>query len=83
VRVVITRDAWLRVTVDGVQQFSGTLPSGSARQWTGRRTVRIRTGRADAVSVTVNGADLGLMQMGTDLIVEKEWDRTGAERVIR
>jgi cytoskeletal protein RodZ len=83
VKVVTTRDAWLRVTVDGVQQFSGTLPSGSTRQWTGRRTVRIRTGRADAVSVTVNNANLGLMQLGTDLIVEKEWDRTGAERVIR
>ncbi|MFL5735400.1 MAG: RodZ domain-containing protein [Chloroflexia bacterium] len=83
VKAVTTRDAWMRVMVDGAQQFSGTVPSGSTRQWTGKRTVRIRTGRADAVNVTVNGANLGLMQLGTDLIVEKEWDRTGAEKVIR
>jgi cytoskeleton protein RodZ len=83
VKVATTRDAWMRVLVDGVQQFSGTLPSGSSRQWIGKRTVRIRTGRADAVNVTVNGGNLGLMQLGTDLIVEKEWDRSGAERVIR
>jgi cytoskeleton protein RodZ len=83
VKVDTTRDAWLRVLVDGVQQFSGTLPRGATRQWTGKNTVRIRTGRADSVRVTVNGADIGTMQIGSGLIVEKEWDRTGKERVIR
>jgi transcriptional regulator with XRE-family HTH domain len=83
VKIVTSRDAWMRVLVDGVQQFSGTLPSGTTREWTGKDRVRIRTGRADSVTVAVNGADRGLMTVGTSLIVEKEWDRAGTERLIR
>jgi transcriptional regulator with XRE-family HTH domain len=83
VKIVTTRDAWLRVLVDGVQQYNGTLPRGSTRQWTGRNTIRIRTGRADSVQVTVNGKDLGFMGTRNNLIVEKEWNRTGAERIIQ
>jgi cytoskeletal protein RodZ len=85
VQIVTTRDAWMRVLVDGVQRFSGTLPSGTTREWTGNTLIRIRTGRADSVRVTVNGANLGLMQpvQGGSLIVEKEWDRAGTEKLIR
>jgi cytoskeleton protein RodZ len=83
VKVVTTRDAWMRVLVDGVQQFSGTLPKGASRQWTGRNTVRIRTGRADSVQVIVNGADKGLMGDRNNLIVEKEWNPAGEERIIQ
>lgn len=82
VKVVTTRDAWLRVLVDGVQQYNGTLPKGSTRQWTGDEIIRIRTGRADSVQVTVNGEDIGLMGDPDNLIVEKEWDRSSQERVI-
>jgi cytoskeleton protein RodZ len=82
VKVVTTRDAWMRVLVDGVQQYNGTLPKGSTRQWTGDDIIRIRTGRADSVQVTVNGEDIGLMGDPDNLIVEKEWDRSSQERVI-
>jgi cytoskeletal protein RodZ len=82
VKVVTTRDAWMRVLVDGVQQYNGTLPRGSTRQWTGDSIIRIRTGRADSVQVTVNGEDIGLMGDPDNLIVEKEWDRSSQERVI-
>lgn len=83
VKVTTTRDAWMQVLVDGVQQFSGTLPKGTNKQWTGSNTVRIRTGRADSVSVNINGADKGFMGDINNLIVEKEWNRSGAERVIQ
>jgi len=73
----------MRVLVDGVQQFSGTLPRGTTRQWTGKDKIRIRTGRADSVTVNVNGADKGLMMVSNSLIVEKEWDRAGNEKLIR
>ena len=82
VKVVTTRDAWMRVLVDGVQQYNGTLPKGSTRQWTGDDIIRIRTGRADSVQVTVNGEEIGLMGDPDNLIVEKEWDRSSQERVI-
>ncbi len=83
VKVATTgHDAWMRVLVDGVQQFSGTMPRNSTRQWTGKNTVRIRTGRADSVQVNVNGNDKGFMGTKDNLIVEKEWNRLGDERVI-
>lgn len=83
VQVDITRDAWMRVLVDGVQQYNGTLAKGSTRKWEGKRTVRIRTGRADSVTVTVNNSNRGLMGGPNSLIVEKEWSRDGTEKLIR
>ena len=80
---VTTRDAWLRVLVDGVQRYSGTLPAGTKRQWVGKNTVRIRTGRGDVVRVLVNGSDRGFMGTPDNLITEKEWNKTGAERIIQ
>lgn len=82
-RITTTRDAWMRVIVDGVQVYSGTLPKGTTRQWIGQNTVRIRTGRADSVRISVNGADLGLMGNPNNLIVEKQWDKSGNETVIQ
>lgn len=80
---ITTRDAWLRVLVDGVQRYSGTLPAGTTRQWTGKNTIRIRTGRADVVRVQINGADRGFMGTTQRLIVEKEWNKSGNETVIQ
>ncbi len=83
VQVDITRDAWMRVLVDGVQQYNGTLAKGSTRKWEGKRSVRIRTGRADSVTVTVNTSNRGLMGGPNNLIVEKEWSSDGTEKLIR
>jgi cytoskeleton protein RodZ len=83
VRVDTTRDAWMSVLVDGVQRFSGTLPKGATREWKGRNTIQVRTGRADSVRVTVNGADRGFMGAPGRNVVEKRWDKSGQETVIR
>lgn len=80
---VTTRDAWLRVLVDGVQRYSGTLPAGTTRQWTGKNTIRIRTGRGDVVRVSVNGSDRGYLGTPDNLITEKEWNKTGVEKIIQ
>lgn len=83
VNVSTTRDAWMRVLVDGVQKYNGTMAKGLSKQWTGKNTIQIRTGRADSVRVQVNGSDLGYMGTSNNLIVEKEWSKSGAERVIQ
>jgi cytoskeleton protein RodZ len=83
VKIVTTRDAWMSVQVDGVQQFSGTLAKGTTRHWKGRNTIQIRTGRADSVRVTVNGVEVGLMGTPNNLIVEKRWDKTGKETIVQ
>lgn len=80
---ITTKDAWLRVLVDGVQRYSGTLPAGTNRQWTGKNTIRIRTGRGDVVRVHINGSDRGFMGTPDNLITEKQWDKSGTETVIQ
>lgn len=82
VKINTTDDAWLQVTIDGTVQYSGTLKKGSAKQWVGNKTVRIRSGRADAVHVVVNGVDKGTMQVGNTRIITKEWDISGTEKVV-
>jgi hypothetical protein len=73
----------MRVLVDGVQQYSGTVAQGQSRTWKGKETIRIRTGRADSVKVVVNGKDRGTMGDRNNLIIEKEWSRSGKERLIQ
>lgn len=76
-------ESWMSVRVDGVQQFAGTLPIGTSRQWNGKNTIQLRVGRADSVRVYVNGADRGIMGTPDNLIVEKKWDKAGNEQVIQ
>ena len=83
VEVEVNRDAWMRVLVDGVQEYNGTLAKGTTRKWTGKNSVRIRTGRADSVTITVNGNNRGLLGSPNNLIVEKEWNSDGTEKLIR
>lgn len=80
---ITTRDAWLRVLVDGVQRYSGTLPAGTNRQWSGKNTIQIRTGRGDVVRVQINGADRGFMGTPDNLIIEKKWDNSGIETIVQ
>jgi cytoskeletal protein RodZ len=83
VKVEAVKDVWMRVTVDGEKVYENTLAQGLSKQWTGDSTVRIRTGRADVVKLTVNGEDKGLMLgKSTALILEKEWNAEGKETII-
>ncbi|MEO5953174.1 MAG: RodZ domain-containing protein [Chloroflexia bacterium] len=83
-KVVISgHESWMSVRVDGVQEFAGTLPIGTSRDWSATSTIQLRVGRADSVRVYVNGADRGYMGTPDNLIVEKKWDKTGNEEVIQ
>ena len=84
IKVEALKDVWMRVTVDGVKQYENTLAKGLTREWTGNSAIRIRTGRADVVKLTVNGEDRGSM-LGSDpkqLTIEKEWNAAGEEKTI-
>ncbi len=82
-QVSVTRDSYLKVTVDGKQAYVGTLPKGSTRQYTGKSTVRILTGRGDSTRVVINGVDRGNMGTVGNEVVTKEWDRSGNEKLIK
>ena len=82
-KVEATQDAWLRVTVDGEKEYENTLAKGKTMQWTGNKTVRIRSGRASVVKITVNGEDKGFLGDAQRNIVEVEWNAAGEETVIK
>jgi hypothetical protein len=55
---------------------------GTTRQWTANNSILLWVGRADAVRVTVNGADRGFMGTPNTLIVKKKWDKAGNEQIV-
>jgi cytoskeletal protein RodZ len=83
-RVVISgHESWMSVRINGVQQFAGTLPIGTTRDWEASTSIQLRVGRADSVRVYINGADRGFMGTPDNLIVEKKWDKAGNEEIIQ
>jgi cytoskeleton protein RodZ len=78
--LIATADAWMQVTVDGLQQFSGTMAAGSRRTFNGDNTVYVWTGNGGGVTAIVNGQSRGLMgRFGVP--VKKQWDKAGNEIV--
>lgn len=49
--------SWLRVIVDGKQDFEGVLPEGTQRTWAGESTVVVRAGNAGGVLASLNGSE--------------------------
>lgn len=46
--------AWMRVVVDGETEFEGVVPKGTQRKWVADESIKIRTGNAGAVYITIN-----------------------------
>ncbi|BAW95616.1 hypothetical protein NIES970_05250 [[Synechococcus] sp. NIES-970] len=46
--------AWMRVEIDGETAFEGTLEKGTQKQWIADESVRVRSGNAGAVYITIN-----------------------------
>jgi cytoskeleton protein RodZ len=51
--------SWVRVTLDGLVAFEGSLASGDKKEFTAQRRVLIRAGKPAFVYVTVNGLKQG------------------------
>ncbi|HST06015.1 MAG TPA: RodZ domain-containing protein [Chloroflexia bacterium] len=79
---IIGNESWMSVTLDGVEQFKGSMAIGTTRQWTANNNVLLWVGRADSVRVTVNGVDRGFMGTAANLVVKKKWDKNGNEQVV-
>lgn len=55
-QVKLTDRAWLKVEADGKKIYEGVLDKGSAQTWTASKTLKIRSGNAGAVNLSVNQA---------------------------
>jgi cytoskeletal protein RodZ len=76
VRVRVVADkSWLQVVgASGAVLFEDTLASGSQRDFTDPRNIRMTIGNAGAVDLVVNGHDLGLAG-GSGAVVHKSFGR--------
>lgn len=59
VGLAATEDAQVRVTVDGVVEFDGTLRAGQRQAWEGSERIQVWTDSGRTVQLAVNGVDLG------------------------
>ncbi len=59
-RVDVTADgaSWLRVTVDGLKAYEGTLAGGQTKEWDVQGEAVVRVGKPSAVTVYRNGEKL-------------------------
>ncbi len=70
VRAEATEGVWVRVTIDGQLAQEGLLAVGERALWSGKQSVHIRSGNARALSISINGRNLG--PLGTqDEVIER------------
>lgn len=48
-------ECWIKITIDGKQEFKGTLKKGEQRKWTANEKLTVRTGNAGGLLVMLNG----------------------------
>ena len=59
VGLAATEDSGVRVTVDDVVQFDGTLKAGQRQSWEGKGRIDLWTDKGKTLLLAVNGKDLG------------------------
>ncbi len=72
--VVAYQRAYMRITVDGEEEFSGRVVPGNVYSYTGTTRIELLTGNAAALQVYYNQQDLGILgPMGQ--VLEMEFTR--------
>ena len=61
VQLVIERRAWVRVLVDGSEQYAGRAAAGDILEFQGQSTIEVVTGNGGGVRAFYQGEDTGLM----------------------
>jgi len=54
VKVKAKQDSWLKVTIDGQVDYEGTLKSGEEKTWTAQKSLKLRSGNAGAIKLSLN-----------------------------
>lgn len=60
-KLQLTQDSWLSVTVDGKRVVYQTLPAGTVRDFHGAREITLRAGNAGGVNAVIDGQSLGTL----------------------
>ncbi len=65
--VTVTHDLWVQVTVDGNDAFTGVMPNGTSKSFTGKQ-MTVSSGDAEFVVVSVDGKSRGVMSTTWDAV---------------
>ena len=76
VQLVIEQRAWVRLLVDGSEQYSDRAVAGEVLEFQGQQTIEVITGNGGGVRVFFQGEDLGLMGEFGDAVV-RIWAEQG------
>jgi cytoskeletal protein RodZ len=71
-RLIAEQRAWVRVLVDGRQQFQGRVVPGDVLDYAADRVVEVSTGNGAGLRVSWNGQDMGVLG-GLDEVVTRLW----------
>lgn len=75
IQLDVTERSWLSVVVDGATVYEGQAQKDDVFNWEATGSVRLRTGNAAGVYVTINGIDLGRLG-GRGEVWEEVWETT-------
>ncbi len=75
-RIVGEMRAWLRVTVDGEEEFSGRISPGDMLEFQGQQVVEVVTGNGAGLRVYYNGQDQGLLGGFAEVVI-RLWGLSG------
>ncbi len=70
--VHVDQRAWLRVTADSTVLLEDTMEPGITHTWEASNTLKVLTGNAGGIGLTLNGADLGKMG-NVGQVIERTW----------
>ncbi len=59
--IVMKGQSWLRITVDGKEEFEGVLDEGKKLTWSGDRQISVRAGNASSVALSYNNQSIKLL----------------------
>ena len=76
VQLVIERRAWVRVLVDGTEQYAARAAAGEVLEFQGQSAIEVVTGNGGGVHAFYQGEDTGLMG-GFDEAVLRIWSAAG------
>ncbi|HAL29256.1 MAG TPA: hypothetical protein DCP20_00880, partial [Coriobacteriia bacterium] len=67
--VVVTPgdSSWVRVLVDGLLAYEGTMPGGESKEWTVSTSAVVRAGKPEAVTITRDGVPVEMPDSGDDI----------------
>lgn len=59
--------SWVRVMVDGLLAYEGTMPGGASKEWIVSTSAVVRAGKPEAVTITRDGVPVEMPDMGDEI----------------